>query len=67
MSLKKNLLYSQTALEIQRFHRRINNDYKYLFTKGSKSSLDSASQSDGISYNTLDDTFSKFRDGFWVF
>lgn len=46
-----------SALEIARFHRRINNDYKHLFTEGSKSSLDSASQSDGISYNTLDDTF----------
>lgn len=44
------------ALEIEKFYRRIRNDYKDHFEKNSRSSLDSDSQRDSISYNTLEDT-----------
>jgi hypothetical protein len=47
----------ESSLKIQNFHRKIRNDYRDLFVMGSKSWTDSASQSDLISYNTLDDIF----------
>lgn len=50
----------QSALEIRKFNKKINNDYKDHFTEGSKSWLDSAAQADLISYNTLSDKLSKF-------
>lgn len=59
LNLEGNENLVESAFEIQRFYRRIKNDYKDLFTKNSKSSLDSAAQSDLLSYNTLNDEFSK--------
>lgn len=49
----------ESALEIENFYRRIQNDYKDHFVKNSRSSLDSDSQRDSISYNTIDDTLCK--------
>lgn len=49
-----------TAIKIQEFQRKIKNDFKFLFTKGSKSSLDSSAHSDLLSYNTLTDELRKF-------
>lgn len=51
----------ESALEIRKFSNRIRNDYKDVFTKNSKSSIDSSSRNDLISYNTLSDELSKVQ------
>lgn len=50
----------QTALEMQKFYKRIENDYKNHFTEGSKIWLDTAAQRDLILYDILSDELSKF-------
>lgn len=49
----------KSALEIESFYMKIRHDYRDLFEEGSRSQMDSASQADVISYNTLTDAFSK--------
>lgn len=60
MKLKGNENLVKSTIQIQRFHKKIDNDYKDLFTKNSKSSLDSSAKSDFLSYNTINDELSKF-------
>lgn len=51
----------ESALAIEKFIKKVNNMYKNRFDEGSKISLDSSASTDGISYNTLSDEFSKFQ------
>lgn len=51
----------KSALAIEKFIKKVNNMYKNRFDEGSKVSLDSSASTDGISYNTLSDEFSKFQ------
>lgn len=58
LNLKGDESLVKSALEIKRFHWKIQNDYKDLFSEGSQSWIDSSSQSDLVSYNTLSDELS---------
>lgn len=49
----------ESALKIEKFHKKISNDFRFSFVTDSKSFLDSKSQSDLISYDTLSDELSK--------
>lgn len=59
LKLKGDENLVESALEIESFYMKIKHDYRDLFEEGSRSQMDSASQSDVISYNTLTDVFSK--------
>lgn len=52
----------ESALKIEKFYKRLFNDYKFSFIKDSKSFLDSKSQSELLSYDLLSDELSKSFD-----
>ena len=59
LDLKGDETFIQSALKMQKFLKKIRNDYKDHFTEGSKSWLESAAQVDLVTYNTLSDELSK--------
>lgn len=59
LDLKGDETFVQSALKMQKFSRKIRNDYKDHFTAGSKSWLESAAQANLVTYNALSDELSK--------